>query len=213
MAVGDVYKLDFYYHANQRQFITQFHYRETIEDTHPLVAASINAAWQIAILPKIRDFLSTETEVGAIKTRRIVGGKGPTSVGNFVDGYGLVGVDALVGNHGLRIQLAGSNHGRANRGAQVFSGCAEAETNGNVWSSDMLTTFVPPYLTALVTDLVGVAPSTGEWEFGYMSRAPLDPLDPPVAWPGVFIKPDSVSAQTIPQIIRSRQGTHQGALT
>lgn len=211
MAVNDVYKVDFYSHAHDRQFITSFHYRETVEDIGPFPAAAINAAWQIAILPPLRGLLSTETYCGAIHTRRIVGGEGPTSRGYFVDGNGSRSGEAMPGNQALLVQLNGTHQGRPSRGKQYISGLSESDCDGNQWNGDLLNTEVFLYMDQLMQTLTGVAPSTGEWEFGYMARAGVLTTDPPLAWPGQFVRPVSLTGRNIPATIRSRQGTHQAA--
>lgn len=210
MAVGDVYQHQVYYHANQKQFITTFHYRETVEDTGPFPAEAITAAWGLEYDASWTTLMSNQGYLGCTITRRIVGGPGPVSISNSNNAVGDALGQAYPGNTGFRINLRGTKDSRPSTGGLIISGFPETGIDGNSLNAAYLAIVNVGIVDKLLVDLVGTAPSTGEWEFGFMSRAPVVLLDPPLAYPGVFVKPSQVAANPIPVTIRSRQGTYTG---
>lgn len=212
MAVNDVYSVDLYSHAHDKQFVNTFVYRESTEDTGPFPAAALAVEFGINLIPLLRPMLAPDVNIGCTKTHKFVGVAGPTSVAYFVDEFGMATGESLPGNIGLRINLNGSIHGRSSRGALIIGGTPEDEIITGKFNSGWLASTVTPFLDALQIPLVGTGPSTGFWRFGYMSRAPVVLPGPLVAWPGEFVEPDSLSANPLPVVIRRRQTTHTGSI-
>ena len=210
MAVGDVIQIRFFTHANQRQFINVFHYRETVEDTGPPNLAGINIAFGNTIAVGWDDFLSNESRVGCSIANQIVnvGPKRQPNTVYYVDAAGVGVSEAMPGNTAARVNIYGSNHGRPNRGALIISGLGEGSVVGNDLDPAFSALVQTNVIDNLIAGLNGAPPSTGEWEFGYMSRADVNPINPPVPWPGVFIKPTGYSISPAVQTLRSRQGTY-----
>ena len=212
MALNDVYSVDLYTHAHDRQFVNTFAYRETTADTSGFPAAALAVEFGIKIVFPMKSIVSTEVNFGCIKVHKIVGDPGPTSVAYLVDEFGVTSGEALPGNIGLRLNLNGSKFGRSNRGALIIGGSPEDVIFNGKFSTFYLDGAVLTFITALTIPLDGDPPSTGTWTFGYMSRAPVitpGPLDP---WPGDFIQPSSIGSSANPVVIRKRQTTHTGAL-
>lgn len=210
MAVGDVYQHRVYYHMTQRQYITTFHYRETVEETAGFPAEALAAAWAVQHDAGFRSIISSEGFLGGTITRRIVGGPGPVEIANANNAQGTPLGEAYPGNTGMRINLRGIHQGRSSTGALIISGFPETGIEGNTLNAAYLALVKTNLTDLLAVDLQATSPGTGEWEFGFMSRAPVTPPDPPIAWPGQFVKPLQIAANPIPVTIRSRQGTHQG---
>lgn len=208
MAVGDVYQSQVFYHAHDRQFITSFFYRETVEDTGPWPTAGIGTAWGLAVAVPMQNILSDQAILGCIKTTRIIGDDTLSHVAYFNDAFGTGVTEAAPGSSAQRYILSGENHSRPNRGALIISGWAELGYEDGAWTPGAIAGAYQPFINAVMTDLVGGAPSTGEWEFGYMSRANATPGGPLVPYPGVFVRPSSMNLAPQPQTLRSRQTTY-----
>jgi len=208
MAVNDVYKVDLYYHAHQRQFITSFYYREIVEETGPNPAAAINAAWAAAVASPFRELLSDEAILGCLKTNIIVGDPQAGNITYFADAVGIRPSEAVPANTPMRIVLGGTTQSRASRGALIISSFGELNYVNGAFTPTYISAAVEPFITAVQQDLDTPPPGTGEFEFGYMSRAPVVAGDPLLPYPGNFVKAESVRLSPQPQTLRSRQGTH-----
>ena len=210
MAVNDVIRIQFHYHAFQKQFITTFHYRETVEDTGPPNLAGINLAFIPNINPALNGVFPNGVVYGCLKANEIItaGARRIPNVANFVDATGTASVDALPGNTPLRVNLYGPNQDRTARGGLLLSGLKEQNETSNGPDSNLQTALNNWFANNLSQDLVGAAPSTGQWEFGFMSRAGANPGDPLLPWPGNFVKAVNFSVAPFFQTLRSRRGSY-----
>lgn len=208
MAVNDVYAVQFFYHAYQRQFVTTLHFRETVEETAGNPAAQVNLAVNADIRPSFLDLLAANVILGCYKTRKIVGAPGPEWDSFLLDLNGTQAGQSLPGSSALRLNTGATVQGRPNRGAQIISGISEADVVNGVFTADLTTNRLGAYITALQGGLNTNPGGTGSWEFGYMSRAPVTAGDPLLTWPGQFVDPTVYYSTGIPVAIRSREGTH-----
>jgi len=212
MAVNDLARVELHYNANEQPFVTVFTYRETVEQTGPDDMFGISIAFAAQILPAFQDLLSVGTRLGCVIARQIqqAGTRKIPATSYFVDTDGTVAGQAAPGNKPLIHNSRGVHQGRPSLGKLKISGYSVDSLVGkNV--SPAFTALWNTFAGDLGSDLVLGAPYTGEFEFGFMSRAGVLPADPPVAWPGTFVKPTTFSLSLEPGQLRRRQVRYTNA--
>ena len=209
MAVGDVYKLEFFHHAHDRQFINVYYYQEQEAASITDAAQDLADAWIAEFLPGLREVYSDQTTFGSLKVGRIVGGDQKSWVQYFVDTVGARPTESLPGNTGIRINLKGTRWDRPSKGALILSGLAEGAIEQNRVTVTTQDIIQENLIDKLEQPLEAVGPALGEWVFGYMSRSNQTAGGELQPWPGEFVEPDEINLQTIPVTIRSRESTHQ----
>lgn len=208
MAQNDVYQAQLFYNAFQKQFITTLHFRETQADDGPHPAKALNLAIFTEIVPSFLALLSGTTILGCIKTRIIVGSNQAEDVLYLLDQNGTQPGQPIPGSSALRLNTGATVQGRPNRGSLIISGISEADIVNGVFRADLTTNRLATFIEALQGGATGTGTSTGVWEVGYMSRAPVEAGDPLLSWPGSFVNPTVWYSTGIPVVQRSRQGTH-----
>lgn len=215
MAVGDINRVQLYTHVHQKQFVNVLHYRETVEDTGDITLQGLTDAWATQFITDLKALYSNELTFGCVKANQIVssGTRKLPGVTYFLNEIGGVVGRAMPGNTVARVNFFGQNQGRVNRGGLNIGGMYLEEEEVNGPSAGAQVVLTEGWIDQLQVDVVGGAPSTGEWEFGWMSRAAPDPVDPLLPWPGQFVVPTGYTVSPFFSTLRSRQGTFTNVVT
>lgn len=209
MAVGDLYLARIVSHANDRVFLNVVAYKETTEDIGDDVCQALSSAIANSDWLSLRDHLAQDAVHGAVLVHKIQGAKQPSGATYYVDKTGLRVGGSVPGNIGIRVNQNGQHQGRSSRGAMIFGGFPETGLNLGEWS-DLIVDELQVLVDALNNnDVTTTAPNSGTFTMGFLSRAPAVAGEPLVAWPGTFVKPDSMTVARAPVTIRSRQTDYQ----
>lgn len=215
MAVNDINRVELRYHCHQKQYINVLHYRETTEDTGDITLQGFCDSWAVQFIAGLKAMSSSDCVFGCIKANQIVssGTRKLPGVVYFLNEVGDLAGNPMPGNTVARVNYFGQNQGRVNRGGLNVGGLRESDEEVNGPSAATNALIKAGWIDQLKIDIMGFFPSTGIWEFGWMSRAGVLTTDPPLAWPGQFVVPTGYTVSPYFSTLRSRQGTFTNVVT
>lgn len=215
MAVNDINRLELRYHCHQKQYINVLHYRETTEDTGDITLQGFTDAWAAIFIADLQQLSSNQCVFGCVKANQIVsaGTRKLPGVTYLLDKVGGKTGQPMPGNTVARINFFGQNQSRVNRGGLNIGGLRESDEEVNGPDAATIQDIQIYWVNNLKKTIVGGAPSNGEWDFGWMSRAGVDPVDPLLPWPGQFVVPTGYTVSPYFSTLRSRQGTYTNVVT
>jgi len=215
MAIGDIGRLQFFTHANQRQFINTLHYREVEEETDAFPMQVLADAWSALFVPGLQALYSDQFTFGCVKANEIVSGpvRSNPGVTYYENLFGTKSSRALPGNTPARMNFFGTKFSRVIRGGMNISGLSQGDEEGNGPNAATVAQIETLWRDKLLQNVAAAGPATGEWEFGFMSRAAIVAGDPLEAWPGEFVPVDGITVSPFFSTLRSRQGTYTNIRT